>query len=1465
LTFFQNEKARQLFTRWRRFLTAVTAVIVGALVLAPAPASAVSGRLLEPFSPIDETGTGVQFYAPRSVAVDNVSGNVFMVEGYTARGEAYVHIFGASGGTPASLTSPYRLGPFTFQGSGAIAIDNYPASPSQGTLYVAEGGTLSKFTRNPGTEQYEQVGKLIAAPAFGFIAGLAMGPTGDVFVTDVGRSTIVKFSPGGTQLARYNVQKTLTATAGSPGALAVDSTGDLFVVVESGGVFEFPADNTGEINASVFTQVISDGVKGITVDQTTDSLYASFDDHVAQYDAGIHQKEAIFGINALRGNSSAPRAIAVNPITNRIYVGDWAPSSDEERDAIAVFGPSVILPGLALGPATEIGATKATLHATVNPDGLAVSECSFEYGETTAYGSSAPCEGAIPTDSADHAISAVLSGLKTDTIYHFRVRAANANGPNYTFDEAFTTNAPATTTEATAISGTKATLNGIVLPMGSPVTECKFEYGPTTSYGSSVACKEAIPTDQEEHPVSADLTHLIPNGSSYHFRLVILGGSGEVQGKDKAFATKDAVITTAATDLAPDGATLNGTLNPEGIPYTACAFEYGPTTAYGSTVPCAQTPAQIGTGEAPVPVSADISGLSPGTTYHFRLAGTNADGTAKGKDQSLATLGAPKIPASWAEEVGLKEATLKAQVNAEGLPTTYRFEWGTDASYGNSSGELPAGTAASLKTVSFLLEGLEPGTTYHWRVVATNEIGSAESDEHTIATFEVPVPETDCPNEHLRTGASAQLPDCRAYEMVSPLDKNGGDVRASPPISDYYLGSFTQSSLGGQRITYTSGTAFGDAVSAPFASQYLSSRGADGWTTHGISPRRGTAVFEGKGELPVGYWDVQTLFEGFTPDLCGAWVKDVSVEPLTADGLVGYVNLYRRSNCGETADTYEALTNQGPFGPASEYLNGNAWAGGGAGPGLRFQGASEDMRHQVFISNAALTPDAVPGTNLQLYDLHDGKLELLSVLPDGNPNPGSSYAGTSGSMVHTRESAVEHAVSADGSRVFWTARSGAAADGVGPLFVRIDGEVTVPVSKEAEELSGKNAARFWTAAEDGSAVLLTAENTGSSSVANDLYEFDVEEALADGPEATRLIAHQVVGVLGASDDLSRIYFVSTEDLAEGAVPGEWNLYLEEGGSSALVATLSDGDAEAHIVGVSPVDRQPIKRAGRISPDGGHIAFQALGALTGDRNVDPETGKRYAEVYRYAAETQELVCVSCNPSGVRPSGLPLAFSNPFDTPFTSEPSFNARLGQAATLPTCERDLHCSRVLSDDGNRLYFHSYEALVLSDTNGVKDVYQWEAPGAGSCEETDSNYFAQNGGCLSLISTGTSRQPSEFYDASADGRDVFFSTTSGIDPRDEGLIDVYDARAGGGFALPAEPAACEGEACQLTPSPPNDATPASSSFQGAGNAVEKGRAPRRCPKGRRKAKVRGKVRCLPRNPRATKHRRANAKRRAAR
>ena len=884
------------------------------------------------------------------------------------------------------------------------------------------------------------------------------------------------------------------------------------------------------------------------------------------------------------------------------------------------------------------------------------------------------------------------------------------------------------------------------------------------------------------------------NGTSGEF---YLSRGNDVQVYTPLVTVPD-VTTTTATITGDTSATLNGTVNPDGVALEECLFEYGLTTAYGQTTPCAETPAEIGTGFKAV--HADLAGLAPESLYHFRLVAKNTNATIPGKDASFKTPSKPALDGPWSADVGFSEATLRARIDPENSPTTYRFEWGPDSTYGQSTAEIAIGTAAGFKAVSLPLNGLAPGATYHYRLVATNNIGTTASTDRTLTTYPLAAPaKADCPNQAFRVGASASLPDCRAYEMVSPVDKGNADIAVRLNGPELPAG-FDQSAADGNRFSFSSEKAFGDATTAPYTSQYLATRVEGvGWASQAISAPRGRPVRE-LGEGGLNNASVDTDYKLFAPDLSSGWFLHNFDPPLEACAPEGFANLYRRDGGGG----YEALTTAPPTNQTPLLY----W------PVL--QGVSADGTVTVFAANAKLTAKASSAKNgtEPIYQLYKhtrdpnggcGELEVLSVLPNGNAANLSSSLGTPQIMGEGRESTLVNALSADGGRAYWST----AVSGPGTLYLR-EGQGTALIAA---------AARFWAASPDGAKAIYE--------VGGELLEYDA------GSKSSTSIAKGSAGVVGASEDLSRIYFVSSEALGGEGTGGAPNLYLREGAgagaSTRLVARLAAADVSGSFprTPLSVVAPEPIKRSTRVSPDGGALAFLSAAPLAGYDNKDAKDGTPNMELYRYAAASEELVCVSCNPSGARPAGRE----------FEGLQAATRRV--AALLPAWETQSFAPRALSDDGRRLFFESFEALLPTDTNGAADVYEWEAAsGAAQCAERGATlYVPASEGCLSLISSGRNPSDSELIDASPDGRDVFFKTASSLLPQDPGLIDIYDAREGGGMPPPPNPPAeCEGEACQGPLSPPNDPTPASATYNGAEN-VKPGKPSCRKPKVRRKGR----------------------------
>ena len=189
------------------------------------------------------------------------------------------------------------------------------------------------------------------------------------------------------------------------------------------------------------------------------------------------------------------------------------------------------------------------------------------------------------------------------------------------------------------------------------------------------------------------------------------------------------VWTLSASPITPTGATLNGTVNPNGWPTTAW-FQWGTTANYGNLT----SVTDVGSGTNALPFSAPLAGLAPGVTYHFRVAATNDNGLVYGSDQSFTTLGLPQISTLAATDVSTNSATLNGTVNPNGYPTTAWFQWGNTTNYGNLTSVTNLGSGTTALPLSVPLAGLTPSVTYHFRIVATNDHGLVYGSDQSFTT-----------------------------------------------------------------------------------------------------------------------------------------------------------------------------------------------------------------------------------------------------------------------------------------------------------------------------------------------------------------------------------------------------------------------------------------------------------------------------------------------------------------------------------------------------------------------------------------------------------------------------------------------------------------------------------------------------------------------------------------------------------
>jgi hypothetical protein len=877
------------------------------------------------------------------------------------------------------------------------------------------------------------------------------------------------------------------------------------------------------------------------------------------------------------------------------------------------------------------------------------------------------------------------------------------------------------------------------------------------------------------------------------------------------------VPSTGAATVSEAAITLHGVVYPQGEAITQCVFEYGPRSGeYTNSVPC--SPGVPLSGSEPVPVEATVTGLESRTRYHYRLT-SRASRLLSSGDDTLFTSTRPLVEEEFVAGVGPVEGTVGAHIDPTGLPTSYRVEYGTTTAYGSASSETSLGAAQTSSSVGVNLLGLAPGTEYHFRFVATNSLGKSEGSDTTFTTANA-------------SGASAaSLPDKRAYELLS-ASATSGELYV-PPAPAYH-GEDDQSSIrpfqasvDGEAIAYVaaaSRTGGSGGIGNGLGSEWLARRTPQGWQAADITP--------------VGS-DADAIYRAFSSDL------SVGIETnrllLGPDALSPCENLYARTSSDGAYRTLLVRTDT----PGQPDQCGAPY----------FAGATGDFSQVLFQTEAALTVGMQPAErgeytrntygpgcqqNCNLYDAAGGELQAVNVLPSGEPAPNAVFGGPSGG---NNPADLSNVFSEDGTRVFWTdMQPGAHAE---HLYMRQNpsrpesphggsGECTVPADACTVPVS-LGPARYWAATPDGHYAYYT--ETGK------LWRYD-------SSNGTRLIlvnegvsgeAAGVQGVLGLNrtgEDGAYVYLVAEAALAAGAEhrvckeareeapsPQHGKEQLEEehghlpSGRGCNLYVLRAGDAPKLITTLSHVDNhlkasettsysttygdwQPDagSRTAQVTADGHHLLFESRLRLTGYNSFSVAAEQTLTEAFVYSADAERLICASCGPSGVPPQ---VEEGGHISTPLT-------------LLPVTLSSTRKTRWMSEDGNRVFFDTRQALVPQDSNGLLDVYEWEREGTGSCPIAVP--ARQDGGCTFLLSGGESSDYSFLTEADATGDNVFIITRARLTPQDrDDKMDLYDVRVNGGFSEFS--LACAGAGCQgVPPGAPAFATPASATFSGGEN-----------------------------------------------
>jgi hypothetical protein len=666
-----------------------------------------------------------------------------------------------------------------------------------------------------------------------------------------------------------------------------------------------------------------------------------------------------------------------------------------------------------------------------------------------------------------------------------------------------------------------------------------------------------------------------------------------------------------------------------------------------------------------------------------------------------------------------------------------------------------------------------------------------------------------CPNQVLREEAnSTALPQCRAYEQVTPPFKGGAHINLSPFLSASGIQAI---SAGGSPLVASSPSIWGasgnDPVGLTSGAYYELSRGEDGWAVNPLTPPSSTLAYT----APV--------FSAPLSVNTGIWLAATPSQPVTI------VDLYLREADG-------AFSRIGPLAPAAASA-GVLERGEDAFPQPSLQagaGASADLSRVIFELDAPRTPGSqsylwpgdettvTAGSRPSLYEYegsgHSGEgADVPSLLAVDDSGAQITQCGTElGGLGRAGEINSKNAVSAGGSTVFFTARAAGCAPGAtGPagaqLFARIGSPGTMQATVNVAAGLGcaasascdvTGAVTYQGAAEDGSKVFFTAAQAGlvagDADSTNVLYECELPGDAGSTPTPSGVVdacpdlkAVSVVGagsggaevksVVGVSEEGSRVYYVATgvttsspNGQGQVAQEGAPNLYVYEPDpadpgqyQTVFIATLPTA---------SPGEAQ-------ITPEGRYLVFTSAAVLT------PDDTSTVAQAFRYDSRTGELIRVSIGQEGFNSDGNT-----------NSDPATLAPLVEGGALRR-------GTTISADGSYVAFQSNDALTPQVDGAIDNTYLW------------------HDGEVSLISDGIdTNQNAGLIGIDVDGEDVFFTTADQLVRQDrDDAVDVYDARIDGGFPAPAAPSPCEGEGCLgAAAAAPAVSSPATATFAGPGN-----------------------------------------------
>lgn len=912
----------------------------------------------------------------------------------------------------------------------------------------------------------------------------------------------------------------------------------------------------------------------------------------------------------------------------------------------------------------------------------------------------------------------------------------------------------------------------------------------------------------------------------------VLAGS-LLLGTSSAFATATAPIAfaTGAQQITESSAVLVGNvmLGESEIEWHLeyASREMGPWTriAPGGTLP-------VGVEGEFHEVEAEATGLTPDTLYYFRITATNAAGTTvnpeagSAKYASFESYGPPTVQTPAAHALDVAGVRALGAVTPHGFDTHYHFQYVTQSHFERegftnptNAPELDAGSVGDAVSSPSIgqpvlvgqdLAGLEPGATYHVRLQATSEAAGHPAVTGNEQTLTVPprgTPETPaCPNQALRLGTAARLPDCRAYEQLTPAEKGGAQ-------DAFGYGSFNeevQVGEDGDHLALTTIAKWGSETNSGSQGTYVFSRTPAGWQMQSAAATQ-----------PAARQDNYAT-QIFTPDLSQlaldvSWIATLTNTSPEEQFVVGPAG--------------------GPYTLAASVPRAHEthWVAQSA-DGSTAVLSTEDR--DVLPGHASTTTHGS-----DLYQWSGGQLRQLNVLTGGAPisacgaRMAAGFEGTIPNIENDPLNADErehlqgspHNVSGDGSRIFFEDNC------THHLYMGVGGSTTRDL--------GPN--HFLAANAAGTRLLLFHENGDTAEFL--LYETEtgtakhllsIEEVFTGKSEGDARGSNAPQALI-VSEDLTAFYFVIPARLtpdapirrsiqtAKGALEGE-DLYRYDISSESLRYVAQVG-----------IDGGGGSGGGLYtSPDGRFLYFDShnVGGLPA---TDPAAAAEAQQTFRYDSAEDVIECISCA-SAFDPAPRQMSF-------FLDRGDGRNETANISPSP---------RIASDNGDYVFFTADSALVPQDVNGEippegtsgedqsidfsrsSDVYEWRADGIDGCAEPQ--------GCLAMITSGREDgRKNALLGTTPSGGDVFFASHSQLVGQDRDHAgDAYDARVDGGFPPPPpRPVECEGDSCSTPAALPSDATPSSLTFSGSGNLTQPTLVPAKptkravkCPKGRRRS-----------------------------